>query len=134
MIFADRLDEDGYLWEALEEDPSVERESSVPFKLIPYAGKVKTSPSVQGCFSLGAWKRGSIMGSGRGAVMVHTQLARVCSWWGPSGHESSRAEIGVTKHTVCYTARSSERRCKAHVPTLPPHMSSSPVNVPTMNQ
>ncbi len=33
-----RLDEDGYLWEALEEDPSAERESSVPFKLIPYAG------------------------------------------------------------------------------------------------
>lgn len=33
-----RLDEDGYLWEALEEDPSADRESSVPFKLIPYAG------------------------------------------------------------------------------------------------
>ncbi|KXZ52871.1 hypothetical protein GPECTOR_8g252 [Gonium pectorale] len=38
-IAEDRLDEDGELWEPLEEDPSAERESSVPFKLIPYAGK-----------------------------------------------------------------------------------------------
>ncbi|GIL46522.1 hypothetical protein Vafri_3516 [Volvox africanus] len=38
-IAEDRLDEDGYLWEPLEEDPSAERESSVPFKLIPYTGK-----------------------------------------------------------------------------------------------
>ncbi|PNH05610.1 UDP-N-acetylmuramoyl-L-alanyl-D-glutamate--2,6-diaminopimelate ligase [Tetrabaena socialis] len=38
-IAEDRLDEDGYLWEATEEDPSVDRESSVPFKLIPYEGK-----------------------------------------------------------------------------------------------
>ncbi|EFJ40847.1 hypothetical protein VOLCADRAFT_119843 [Volvox carteri f. nagariensis] len=38
-IAEDRLDEDGYLWEPMEEDPSAERESSVPFKLIPYAGK-----------------------------------------------------------------------------------------------
>lgn len=38
-ISEDRLDEDGYLWEALEEDPSEGRECSVPFKLVPYAGK-----------------------------------------------------------------------------------------------
>ncbi|PNW75268.1 hypothetical protein CHLRE_12g519900v5 [Chlamydomonas reinhardtii] len=38
-IAEDRLDEDGYLWEPLEEDPSADRESSVPFKLIPYEGK-----------------------------------------------------------------------------------------------
>ncbi|KAG2499048.1 hypothetical protein HYH03_003233 [Edaphochlamys debaryana] len=40
-IAEDRLDEDGYLWEPLEEDPSAERESSVPFKLIPYKGKYR---------------------------------------------------------------------------------------------
>lgn len=44
-IAEDRLDEDGYLWEPLEEDPSADRESSVPFKLIPYEGECDSSGS-----------------------------------------------------------------------------------------
>ena len=39
-IAEDRLDEDGELWEPEEEDPSAGRESSAPFMITPYAGRV----------------------------------------------------------------------------------------------
>lgn len=38
-IAEDRLDEDGELWVPQEEDPSADRESSVPFMVTPYAGE-----------------------------------------------------------------------------------------------
>jgi hypothetical protein len=37
-IAEDRLDEDGELWEAQDEDPAADRESSMPFMVTPYAG------------------------------------------------------------------------------------------------
>ncbi|KAF5832882.1 Mur ligase [Dunaliella salina] len=50
-IAEDRLDEDGELWEPREEDPSADRESSVPFMVTPYAGKytvpATTPPGLQ---------------------------------------------------------------------------------------
>lgn len=38
-IAEDRLDEDGELWVPREEDPTAERESSVPFMVTPYTGE-----------------------------------------------------------------------------------------------
>jgi hypothetical protein len=77
-IAEDRLDEEGDLWEAREEDPAEGRECSAPFRITPYAG-----------VCLGQGRHGGAAQGGGGTGSRHMTSD---NWWRGVADDAVEAE------------------------------------------
>lgn len=71
-ISTDRLDDDGDLWEPVEEDPTLERDSTTPYHLAPYQGKYIVEESTPDALAMQKILAGVADRGGQSAVVECT--------------------------------------------------------------